>query len=73
MRSLTSGWLIALEMPSESLTTMFLGVVAGANMPYHTSLPNPGMPASATVGRCGTPSDRLLAVTARARSLPTLT
>jgi hypothetical protein len=52
--------------------TMSSGVPAGASKPLMVSASWSGMPASAMVGTSGSAAERLAAVTARPRKLPSL-
>src|SRR6266568_4537484 len=70
---LTSGLSMILRSSVLSSVMISAGVPAGAKMPAQESLSNPVTPASSSVGNSGTSVERLILVTASARSEPAFT
>ena len=71
-RSRISGSAPILTISACSFSTIAGGVPAGITKPVSVSASWPGTPASAMVGTSGMVGERLVAVTARPRSLPSL-
>src|SRR5438876_8996409 len=70
---LTSALSMILRSSVLSSVMISAGVPAGAKMPAHESMSNPVTPASSSVGNSGTSVERLILVTASARSEPAFT
>src|SRR4029450_12939573 len=68
--SIDSGSFSTLLMSAESLSTIGLGVLAGAKMPYQPSMAKSGKPASSMVGRSGAEGERVAQVWGSAFTLP---
>src|SRR5215471_4316155 len=69
---LVTGSAAILTISAFHLSTIALGVPAGATMPVSVSLSSPGTPSSILVGRSGRAATRALARTAIPRRLPSL-
>src|SRR5215472_12857992 len=69
---LATGTAAILTISAFHLSTIALGVPAGATMPVSVSLSSPGTPSSILVGRSGRAATRALARTAIPRRLPSL-